>query len=92
MSKEALVRSFKEKVEDITLQKAKEYVDLFLDTITEELENGEEVKLPKIGKLYVVQKEERQGRNPKTGEAITIAAKNVVRFKASSTLKTAVNQ
>ena len=91
MSKETLVRAIKEKVEDITLQRAKDLVDCFLETITEELENGEEVKLPGIGKLYVVQKEARKGRNPRTGEEIDIDAKNVVRFKASSVLKNTIN-
>lgn len=91
MSKETLVRAIKEKVEDITLQRAKDLVDCVLDTITEELENGEEVKLPGIGKLYIVQKEARKGRNPRTGEEIDIDAKNVVRFKVSSVLKKNIN-
>ena len=52
---------------------------------------GGEVALPGIGKLSVVQKAERQGRNPRTGMTATIPAKKAVKFKAASVLKDAIN-
>lgn len=51
-----------------------------------------EVSLPGIGKLHVVISGERQGKNPGTGEVITIAANRHVKFKASQALKDAVRR
>lgn len=61
------------------------------DGITNELKNSGIVNIPGVGKLRVVHKEARQGRNPRTGETVQIPAKNVVTFKMSSTLAEAVN-
>lgn len=52
---------------------------------------GGDLTLPGIGKLEAVQKAERQGRNPRTGETKTIPAKKAVKFKAASVLKDAIN-
>lgn len=52
---------------------------------------GSEVTLPNIGKLVLVHKAERMGRNPRNGVVAKIPAKNAVKFKAASTLKSAVN-
>lgn len=46
--------------------------------------------LPGFGKLALVQRAERQGRNPATGEAITIPAKKVVKFRVAKSLKDAL--
>ena len=48
--------------------------------------------LPGIGKLVLVNRKERQGRNPKTGEAITIPAKTVVKFRVANAAKEAILQ
>lgn len=50
----------------------------------------EDVVLTGFGTFTVAKRKERQGRNPKTGEAITIPAMRVPRFKAGKALKTAV--
>ena len=55
------------------------------------LGRGEEVSLHGLGKFEVTRRAERQGRNPQTGKSITIAAQNVAKFKASKTLKDALN-
>lgn len=47
--------------------------------------------LPGIGKLVVVERAARMGRNPKTGEALEIPARKAVGFKPSGTLKGAIN-
>lgn len=52
---------------------------------------GGEVRLTGFGTFYVVDKAERQGRNPKTGEALVIAAHTTPKFKAGTDLKKAVN-
>ena len=54
------------------------------------LTEGEEVTLPMLGKLVVKTRAARTGRNPKTGEAITIPAKRVPDFVASKQLKDTV--
>lgn len=51
---------------------------------------GGELTLPGIGKLTVVERAARAGRNPRTGEAIEIEARRVVRFQPITGLKTAV--
>lgn len=61
------------------------------DVIAAKLHEGGEVALPGIGKLYAKAKAARQGRNPKTGEKLTIAARHVPAFSASKALKDAVN-
>jgi len=60
------------------------------DVITAALIEEGEAVLPLLGKLGVVQKAARTGRNPKTGEAIQIPAKKVPHFSASKALKDAV--
>lgn len=63
---------------------AKNIVEVFSTIVSASLLAGEEVTLPKIGKLKVSSRAARTGRNPKTGETIQIPAKQVVKFKASS--------
>ena len=63
----------------------------FIDTVTEELKNGGKVQLVGFGTFEVGERAERQGRNPKTGEAITIPASKSPKFKAGKALKDIVN-
>lgn len=57
----------------------------------ESLEAGETFKISGFGSFVVNQKSARRGRNPQTGEAITIEARKVLTFKPSSVLNTAIN-
>jgi DNA-binding protein HU-beta len=61
------------------------------DTISEALAAGNEVRLG-IGKFSLTYREEREGRNPKTGEAVQIAASWAPKFKAAPSLKKFINQ
>ena len=63
----------------------------FIDTITDELKNGGKVQLVGFGTFEVAERAERQGRNPKTGETITIGASKSPKFKAGKALKDIVN-
>ena len=63
----------------------------FIDTVTEELKNGGKIQLVGFGTFEVGERAERQGRNPKTGEAITIPASKSPKFKAGKALKDIVN-
>ncbi|MBA2239404.1 MAG: HU family DNA-binding protein [Lysobacter sp.] len=66
-------------------------VDALIKVITETLKKGEAVTLVGFGTFEVRSRAERQGRNPKTGEAIKINASNNPAFKAGKALKDAVN-
>ena len=66
-------------------------VDATLDAITGTLKNGGSVSLVGFGTFSVKARAARMGRNPRTGEAIQIAASNVPGFKAGKGLKDAVN-
>lgn len=66
-------------------------VDAVLDTISDTLKNGDQVALVGFGTFLVRRREARQGRNPRTGEAIDIPASNMPSFKAGKGLKESVN-
>ena len=59
--------------------------------ISDSLSNGEDVAISGFGSFSVKQRKERQGRNPATGETMTIPASKAVGFKAAKALKDAVN-
>lgn len=66
-------------------------VELFLNEIGSCLERGETVKLSSFGSFVVRSKNERIGRNPKTGEEVPIAPRRVLVFKPSNVLKDRIN-
>jgi integration host factor subunit alpha len=69
--------------EEVGLNKreAKEFVDAFFEAIKSALEGGENVKLSGFGNFQLRDKNQRPGRNPKTGEEIPISARRVVTFR-----------
>jgi integration host factor subunit alpha len=73
-------------------REAKDMVETFFEEIRDALERGDMVKLSGFGNFQVRNKPQRPGRNPKTGEAIPIAARRVVTFHASQKLKSMVEQ
>ena len=66
-------------------------LDAVIDSITNTLKSGNTVSLVGFGTVQVKQRNARQGRNPRTGETIQIAASKVPSFKAGKGLKDAVN-
>jgi len=68
-------------------REAKEFVDAFFELIRASLERGEPVKLSGFGGFELRSKNQRPGRNPKTGEEIPISARRVVTFRAGQRLK-----
>ncbi len=78
--------------EDIGLNRkdAKELVDMFFEEIKRNLEQGRAVKLSGFGNFDLRDKNERPGRNPKTGEEIPVSARRVVTFKAGQKLKSRI--
>ncbi len=65
---------------------AKRALDAFVDTTAGALKKGDRVALVGFGSFSVSKRNQRTGRNPQTGQPITIAAKKVVKFKAGSEL------
>lgn len=66
------------------------YVDAVIDTIVDTVASGEPVKLTGFGSFETVERNEREGRNPATGETIHIAASKAPKFRASSAFKAVV--
>lgn len=67
--------------------KAKEFLDAQSEIVIDELKQTGSVQLPGIGKLKLGDRAERQGRNPATGEAITIKASKTVKFSGGKRFK-----
>ncbi|MGH8397296.1 MAG: integration host factor subunit alpha [Gammaproteobacteria bacterium] len=78
--------------EELGLNKreAKELVDLFFEEVRFALAAGEQVKLSGFGNFDLRSKNQRPGRNPKTGEEIPITARRVVTFRPGQKLKARV--
>jgi integration host factor subunit alpha len=78
--------------QDVGLNKreAKEFVDALFETLRSALERGEQVKLSGFGNFELRQKNQRPGRNPKTGEEIPISARRVVTFRPGQKLRARV--
>jgi len=78
--------------EEIGLNKreAKEFVEQFFEEVRVALESGRDVKLSGFGNFVLRNKNQRPGRNPKTGEEIPISARRVVTFRPGQKLKSRV--
>ncbi len=74
----------------ITKADAKKSLDAFVKVTGEALKKGDKIVLVGFGSFAVAQKPGRTGRNPRTGAAIKIAPKNVVKFKAGAELNAKV--
>ena len=78
--------------EELGLNKreAKDLVEMFFEEVRAALETGRQVKLSGYGNFDLREKNERPGRNPKTGEEIPISARRVVTFRPGQKLKARV--
>jgi DNA-binding protein HU-beta len=74
--------------EQLTKKQVKSILDNLAQLAYKEAKNG--FTLPGLGKLVLVQRKARMGRNPATGEAIKIPAKKVVKFRVSKAAKDAI--
>ena len=86
MNKTELISAMSENA-NMTKVDVEKALKAFIDTVTEELKNGGKVQLVGFGTFEVAERAERQGRNPKTGETITIPASKSPKFKAGKALK-----
>ena len=91
MNKTELVVAMAEKTE-LSKKDAEKALKAFTDVVAEELAKGEKIQLVGFGTFEVVDRPAREGRNPKTGETMKIAASKAPKFKAGKALKDVVNK
>ncbi len=72
-------------------KEASEFVEMVFDTLKNTLQKGEKVKISGYGNFIVREKKARIGRNPQTGDQITISARRVLTFRPSQVLKAMLN-
>ncbi|QBY45813.1 HU family DNA-binding protein (plasmid) [Arsenophonus nasoniae] len=89
MNKTELISKVAEK-SGLSKKDSEKAVNAFIETVTEALKAGNDVQLIGFGSFQVKPRAARDGRNPKTGETLKIAAANVPSFKAGQRLKEAV--
>ena len=90
MNKTELIAVVAEKAE-ISKKDAEKAVKAFTDVVSEELVNGGKIQLVGFGTFEVSERPAREGRNPRTGETMTIAATKTPKFKVGKALKDMVN-
>ena len=91
MTKGDIVENVYEKLGGFTKKETADMVDVVFDVIKDTLASGEKLKISGFGNFVVREKRARVGRNPQTGEEITISARKVLTFKPSQVLKSSLN-
>ncbi|HGJ8623596.1 TPA: HU family DNA-binding protein [Neisseria gonorrhoeae] len=89
MNKSELIEAIAQEA-DISKAVAQKALDATTNAVTNALKQGDTVTLVGFGTFYVGERAERQGRNPKTGEPLTIAAAKTLKFRAGKALKDAL--
>ena len=91
MNKTELIAAVAEKAE-ISKKDAEKAVKAFTDAVAEELTKGGKVQLVGFGNFEVSERPAREGRNPRTGETMTIVASKTPKFKPGKALKDEINK
>lgn len=91
MNKSELVTAISDKT-DLTRAKAAEALDSFIEAIADAMTAGEEVRIVGFGTFAVVARKATEGRNPRTGAVIKIAASKQPKFRPGKALKDQVNK
>ncbi|RJR32403.1 MAG: integration host factor subunit alpha [Desulfobacteraceae bacterium] len=86
LTRDSIAQSLYEQL-TITHTDARRYVEIVLKNVKETLEGGEDVLISGFGKFSVSSKNERNGRNPATGESLILGARRVVTFRCSPVLR-----
>ena len=93
MSKPKIIKELKTKNPYIKSEDLEKIFDLFLEEIIETLLNKKSIEIRSFGSFFVKEiKENKQARNPKTGENIYVPKRNKIRFRASKRLKELINK
>ena len=91
MNRTELIAAMAEKTE-LSKKDAEKALKAFTDVVAEELKKGEKIQLVSFGTFEVSERAAREGRNPRSGETMTIAASKSPKFKAGKALKDLVNE
>ena len=91
MTKADIVERIHERL-NLTKNESAQALEMVFAIMKNTLEQGENLKISGFGNFEVKRKHDRRGRNPQTGEAITIEARSVLTFKPSAVLKNRINQ
>ena len=83
ITKDSLVEMVHNEI-GLNKREAKELIESFFEQIKKSLEEGNDIKLSGFGNFNLRDKAPRPGRNPKTGEEVTISSRRVVTFKSVS--------
>ncbi len=75
-----------------TKKEAEKAIDIFTSSVIDAMKEGKEISLVGFGNFSVSRVEAREGRNPRTGESLNIAAYNQPKFKVGQKLKDACNK
>lgn len=75
-----------------TRKDSAEILEAVFSIMKNTLESGEKIKVTGFGNFEVKQKKDRKGRNPQTGDSITIEARRILSFKPSAILKYEINK
>lgn len=86
LTKKDIVNYLNQKI-GLSKTESKLIVEGFFNEIKEALSSGEEVKISGFGNFELIDKKERPGRNPRTGEEVTISARRVVTFRSGRKLR-----
>lgn len=90
LTKDRIIQSMYKHLEIPKIQSA-QLIDSFLEIMKRTLENGEDMVISGFGKFCIKDKNDRRGRNPKTGNDLMLGSRRVVTFKCSPVLADKVN-
>ena len=92
MTKADIVDKIHAKIGTGTKAAAEQFLDAAISVLSESIAKGEQISFTGFGSFKVVERSERKGRNPRTGEECVIPASKVVKFTPGKALKEAVNK
>ena len=91
MIRSELIKKLADENPDLKDYEVEKIVDLFFGQITQKLADGGRVEIRGFGAFSTREREERSGRNPRTGEAVAVPAKKVVYFKPGKEVRERLN-
>ena len=92
MTKSELIERLSMKYGNLKLQEVEHSVRLIIDKICQSLEKGDRIEIRGFGSFSLHQRSQRNGRNPKTGEAVQVKAKSIPYFRAGKSLREDVDK
>ncbi|MEO9461935.1 MAG: integration host factor subunit beta [Marinomonas sp.] len=91
MIRSELLQTLQDDNPELRAEEIEQVVDIFFDEISQRLAEGGRVELRGFGAFSTREREARQGRNPRTGEAVSVPAKKVPYFKAGKEIRRKLN-